>query len=267
MIESSGEEIFKARLRDILHRDRHALTHGLIASLQPPLAITTNYDKGYELAARAVNNEVATVLPWDSPASNRSARILKLHGDLDLGQIVLSRDQFVSMNAFRRPLSGILQERMMIGHVLAVGTSMSDATLVHAAEEVRALVSRTPSGTRRGKSGTIIFTEPDPARARLMKDTFEIADAGERGDLTVTLEAARNVDLLLDWLAMQSSSELSFVLDERYRSLLTTTDRRVAALIEAFREGYRATAGADVSELDRAVTAFLTSVGAPEPKG
>lgn len=263
LIEISGEEVFRSRLKEILVRDRHALTHGLIANLRPTLAITTNYDKGYEMAAEALTGVPATVLPWQTPAAVGSARILKLHGDLDLGQIVLSRDQFVAMNAFRRPLAGVLQERLLIGHVLAVGTSMSDSTLVHAAEEVRALVKVAATGHPRGKCGTVVLTSPDPARSRLMSDTFEVVVPGSSSDRPVLLEAARDVDLFLDWLGMSASSDLSFILDARYEALLSEGDARVATLLRQLQMGYQAQrkGSPGSTELGHEVVEFLKGLG------
>ena len=260
LIESAGTDQFSTWMNDILGSDRHTLTHGLLATLRPSLAITTNYDQGYELAAEAVTGRPVTVLPWDTVTPG-SARILKLHGDLQRGQIVLSRDQFVAMAAFRRPLSGILQERMMIGHVLAVGTSMSDSTLVHAAEEVRALGQAVHPQTPRATSGTVIFTSPQPARARLMQGTFDVATAGQSSDPSAVRDAARDVDLFLDWLAMRQSSDLSFVLDPRYRALLTDEDAEVALRLEPLRDHYAAGHSGDPSELDQAVHAFLRRLG------
>ena len=46
------------------------------------------------------------LLLWASD-SGRGPRILKLHGDLTRGQLVLSRGRFISMHAFRRPLPGV----------------------------------------------------------------------------------------------------------------------------------------------------------------
>jgi len=263
LIDCSSEGAFKALLKSIVGRDRHALTHGLIASLRPPLAITTNYDQGYEIAAQAITDVPATVLPWQRPVASDSARVLKLHGDLDLGQIVLSRDQFVAMGAFRRPLAGILQERMLIGHVLAVGTSMSDSTLIHAVEEVRALVRVASKNDDPGKRGTVVLTTPDPARAHLLSGTFDVAVAGQSSERPALLEAARDVDLFLDWLGMCASSDLSFILDARYRPLLSESDQGVADLLQDFKSRYvgrKVEAGAD-TELDRAVGRFLEGFG------
>lgn len=261
LIEAVGKTAFQKNLRATLDRRRHALTHGLIANLHPPLAITTNYDHAYEIAVRGLTGAGPVVLPWDKPTDARP-RLLKLHGDLTRGQIVLSRDQFVAMHAFRRPLAGMLQERMLVGHLLAVGTSMSDSTLVHAAEEVRALVKRT-GRPGRGHAGTVVLTTEDPARARLLADAFEVVCPGGAGSVQ---ENARDVDVLLDWLAVKASTDLSFVLDPRYHGLLNDEDRPLADCLSGFLTGCRGTLNlrsqtADEGELGRAVREFLTRLG------
>jgi hypothetical protein len=160
LIEAGGAVWFAAALDRLLGTPRHSLTHGLIANLRCPLTITTNYDQAFEIAAQSITRVPLSVLPWDSDSGD-GPRILKLHGDLSRGQLVLSRDQFVAMHAFRRPLAGVLQSRMLIGQLLAVGTSMSDATLVHAAEEFRALIEQAQSSG--AASGSLTGASPDSA--------------------------------------------------------------------------------------------------------
>ena len=96
-----------------------------------------------------------------------------------------------------------------------------------------------------------------------MQGTFDVATAGESTDRAEILEAARRVDLFLDWLAMQASSDLSFVLDKRYRALLSDEDGDVADLLDALGAGFAKARGRDGSELDRAVEEFLRQLGHP----
>ena len=96
-----------------------------------------------------------------------------------------------------------------------------------------------------------------------MQGTFDVATAGETADGADVLEAARRVDLFLDWLAMQASSDLSFVLDKRYRALLSDEDGDVADLLERLGDGFAKARGRDGSELDRSVDAFLQRLGRP----
>ena len=264
LITSLGEERFSELLRERLHRPKHALTHALLANLHPQLAITTNYDQGYELAVNGFAETSTVVLPWDPPVPG-APRLLKLHGDLDRGQIVLSRQQFVAMQAFRRPLAGALQQAMLIGHVLAVGTSMSDSTLVQAAEEVKALILRT-GGKDRAEAGTVLLTVDDPARARLLGNAFKIVTGGSSQEEDVR-ETARGVDVLLDWLTMTASSDLSFFLDPRYRNLLSVPDRRLAKGLEEFAKISAVSDKSPPSDVSQSIRDFLVSLGGPTLSG
>ena len=263
LIEAGGADWFAAELAHLLATPRHSLTHGLTANLRCPLTITTNYDQGFELAAESITGVPVAVLPWDGD-SGREPRILKLHGDLTRGQLVLSRDQFVAMHAFRRPLAGVLQSRMLIGQLLAVGTSMSDATLVHAAEEFRALIEQahrpgaaSDSPPERAEAGTVVLTASDPARVRLLQRSFEVIEGDTRLGVR---ESARDVDVLLDWVAMQSSSDLSFALDYRYRAILSPADQSLAETLSAL-AGAGAMKGSPESELSQSLGAYLRSLG------
>ena len=264
LIEAGGKDWFSDALVRLLATPRHSLTHGLIANLHCPLTVTTNYDQAFELAAESITGSPVAVLPWDE-GSGAGTRVLKLHGDLTRGQLVLSRDQFVAMHAFRRPLAGVLQSRMLIGHLLAVGTSMSDSTLVHAAEEFRALIGQTQgTNASQGKSvvdaraGTVVLSSSDPARVRLLDRAFTVVE----GDVEHGVrESARDVDVLLDWVAMQSSSDLSFALDERYRALLSPADQDLAARLMCL-AGDGPGAEGLASSLRSSVEVYLASLGA-----
>jgi len=64
LIEFAGsEELFREHLRALLITDKASLTHALIASINPKVAVTTNHDKGFEIAVNAATGESPTVLP------------------------------------------------------------------------------------------------------------------------------------------------------------------------------------------------------------
>ncbi len=196
-----------------------SLVHALVANLQPVVAITTNYDRGYENAVAAMGEGPAVVLPWQQPETAHQPRLLKLHGDVELGSVVLSRQHFVTMQAHRRPLGGLLQERMMVGHLLTIGTTMSDPTLVLAAEEVSSLLQETTG--RAGRHGTVVLTEDHPGRRTLLQRSFDVVVADVADGRTVAPEiAARRVEILLDLLAMRATRGLAFLLDEAYADLV-----------------------------------------------
>lgn len=237
-----------------LHLSRHSLTHALLADIQPSVAITTNFDRGYEMAVEAVEGRVVATMPWEVPRPGQRP-LLKLHGDVERRQIVLNRRNFAAMQAFRRPLTGVLQERMLAGHVLAIGTSMSDATLVTAGEEVRGLLAEVRPESLLDHVGTVILTKPDRARSLLLSAAFTVVE----GDDDV-LNSARDVDILLDWVAMQASKDLSFALDARFADLATGkgTEQLVAALDDA---GLAAIREVESTALGARVLEFLRELG------
>lgn len=222
-----GQDAFAKALARHVSTRSCSLVHALIASMNPSVAITTNYDRGYENAVSTIVKGGPAVLPWRPPRSADQPVLLKLHGDVKRGSIVLSRQDFVTMQAHRRPLGGLLQERMMVGHLLTVGTTMSDPTLVLAAEEVTSLLERTTGRSR--PHGTVLLTEDDPARRTLLSRSFNVLVAN--GDGVDASVAARRVEFTLDVLAMQASRSLAFVLDEAYDDLVGPPQREVVRML------------------------------------
>jgi len=189
--------------------------------------------------------------------------LLKLHGDIDHGQIVLSRDDFAAVHLLRRPLIGIVQEKLLIGHLLTIGSTVSDPTLVQAAEEVGALLTRM-NGQNARPSGTVLLTKNDLSRSMLLSRHFQVLAAQSRGDqVNTTLESARRTDIFLDQLAMLSSSNFSFALDPKYAGMLTSEDQKtVAALTRLTQEVDVTDSHAPKSGLGMHVASFLRDLGA-----
>ncbi len=172
--DADAEKIREA-LKTMVTVNRLSLTHGLMGSLRPTVAVTTNYYRGYEIAMKGAYGVTPTVLPWSEPAQPGQPRLLKLHGDVGKKSIVLTREESVEMHAVRRPLTGLLQEQLLSGHVLVLGTSMSDATLAQAVSEARALrehvknsrgTSETPGWVTQ-RMGTFVMHSSHPARQAL----------------------------------------------------------------------------------------------------
>lgn len=264
----AGPRLFKEALQELVGLDRATLTQALLANMRLSVAITTNYDQGYELAIEGMGTGEPAVLPWDRDTATAGPLVIKLHGDVDRGLIVLSREDFVSMHAYRRPLAGVLQDQMLSGHVLIVGSSMSDPTLVHAAEEVAGLLRQVAgnasesSGTQKQHSalpgGTILMGNPHAARQEILSRSLTVVTATQtRMESTV---AARRIDIALDVINCLASRDLSFALDERYADLLTEDEVDLAGeLLELrFVLGLEGSG----SPLHKEVRTFLRSLGA-----
>ena len=77
--DSPGE--YQRALAAEITEERHSLAHGLLASLGVGEAVTTNYDRIYELAVETAGRDLA-VLPYE-PVIGQQQWLLKLHGSLE----------------------------------------------------------------------------------------------------------------------------------------------------------------------------------------
>lgn len=248
-------------------RSRYALSHVFLAALNADQAITTNFDRLYEAAVAAVRGpESLTVLPTPEPqhgvsGDDRRPWLLKLHGDVrDPSSIVLDRRSFVRYDAQRRPLGGVLQTTLLTRHLLVVGASMTDDNVVRLIHEVAELTS---GQALRGSLGTILSLRPDVARTRLWDPEFEFVDLSCGSD--DIRDAARNLEILLDRIALLAAPRWSHLLDPRYLELLETPQERDVAerLGELVTEinGLAATGGDGWEEVSRALAAFGLPAG------
>jgi hypothetical protein len=250
-----GAALFAECLARFVTTDECSLVHALIANLRPAVAITTNYDRGYENAVVSMGGNPA-VLPWQQPESTDQPRLLKLHGDVHYGSVVLSRQHFIEMQAHRRPLGGLLQERMMVGHLLTVGSTMSDPTLVLAAEEVASLLQEATG--RVGRHGTVVLTEDQPARRSLLQRSLDVVVSDVDADGKVDrAAAARRVEILLDLIAMRATRGLSFLMDEEYADLVDVDDEKTVELLRVLQARVQGRSG----DLDLAVADALSKLG------
>ena len=263
----AGPRLFKEALQELVGLDRATLTQALLANMRLSVAITTNYDQGYELAIEGMGIGEPAVLPWDHASEKAGPLVIKLHGDVDRGLIVLSREDFVAMHAFRRPLAGVLQDQMLSGHVLIVGSSMSDPTLVHAAEEVAGLLRQVSANAAESSGdgvenaaspgGTILMGNPHAARQQILSRSLTVVTATQTR-MTSTV-AARRIDIALDLINCLASRDLSFALDERYADLLSEDEADLAGEMRELRFVLGLEGGG--SPLHEEVRGFLRSLG------
>jgi hypothetical protein len=236
---------------------RYALSHACLAALGVEQAITTNFDQLYEIAAEAIRGkEPLVVLPDSHPAriASRGTKrpwLLKLHGDVDRPErIVLDRRSFVTYDARRRPLGGVLQAALLTKHLLVVGASMTDDNVVRLVHEVAELTEqhRDPAGF-----GTVLSVRTDPLRLHLWEPEFDFVDLG--ADTRDDARAARELEIFLDRMALLAAPRAAHLLDPRYRELLKTSEEReladelrdVVARVEAVRGGEAACGWDDVA--------------------
>lgn len=212
-------------------QDGFALTHGLLASLRVPEAVTTNYDQLYENACLVPHQQRLVVLPQRRRKGDEPW-LLKLHGDLEpSSSIVLTRDHYVRFDADSVPLASVVQSHMVTKHLLFVGYSLSDENFIRLARQVRQLFARTGTGGTE-KVGTVLSLFTDPGRQRLWSDDLHFLPLiGSRYADDMIPIAARELEIFLDDLGVASCDEASYVLDPRYADLLTEADRALTPAV------------------------------------
>ena len=240
-------EQIKERIKDEVDGDLYTVTQGLIAGLALPEAVTTNYDRQYELANIATSGGAAdeagfSVVPQVRPRPG-SPWVLKIHGDVATpGSIVISRDDYLRFDRDAGPAAGVLQSRMLTGHLLFVGYSMSDENIVRLARDVQRYREAFAADNSEATVGTVLELVPNPLRHQLWDGTLDFvtfgaavaqasgpaevaevdADRGGERD-----RAARRLRVFLDHLAVLACDDVPYLLDAKYRDLVVGQSRIV----------------------------------------
>ncbi|WP_081637211.1 SIR2 family protein [Gordonia terrae] len=198
---------------------RVSLAHSLLAGLRCREVVTTNYDELYEDAVEATGELRPTVIPWEA-VQPRRPWVLKMHGEVGRPEsVVLTRRSFVRYDANSRPAGSLLQALMMTRHVLVVGTSMSDDNVIRLAIEVDDFLKSDHS------FGTFIDVAESPARAELWNTRFRWLHCDADG----MVARVRAMEIFLDAVAMYAAQDESWLLDERFRGLLQSSDQTAAS--------------------------------------
>jgi hypothetical protein len=205
---------------------QHALGHALLAALGCTQAVTTNYDRCFELAAGAADNP-PVVMPGQRPHGGRPW-LLKLNGDVGHPEsIVLARRDFVRHETMARPMASVLESMMLTRHLLIVGASLTDDNVLRLAHEVADV--RPHAGDRPEPFGTVLDVEAPGVRQELWTGELDwISMPG--GHLA---ERARALDVFLDAVAAHTTTDASWVLDGRFEALLEEDDTEIARLAQA----------------------------------
>ena len=226
--EDLGEVPFAAVLKDALSVPLYALGHALLASIRPAEVITTNFDTLYDQACERPHGDGLRKLPFER-AEPGAPWLLKLHGDVTGGHMILTEREFLGYDNQWRPLASMVQAAMMTSHVLFVGYSLKDANFVRLGRDVSRLLGQMKGGqgTAGQKVGSLLTLTRDPMQEALWgKDLHVIAMAQPGADQD---EAARDLDVFLDSVAMHAAAgEPSYRLDKRYQKLLNADDQAIA---------------------------------------
>lgn len=205
---------------------RHALTHGLLASLPVEEVITTNYDDLFERASAAVDRP-CTVLPGGEVARGRRW-LLKMHGCVTRPEtIVLTREDYLKFQENRTALAGIVQALLLTRHMLFVGFSFADDNFHRIAHAVRQSLGQVAGAHAR--FGTTLVVASNPLAEELWGNDLDwLAFAGS------VPAQVRLLEIFLDRLAKQSAAATAHLGDRRYDAVLAPGERSLRERLEDF---------------------------------
>jgi len=254
------EKKYLEAITDRVGRERHSLSHGLLASLETKENVTTNYDDLFERACSAPDSDLA-VLPYEPVERNRAHRwLLKLHGSLSRPtDIVITRDDYLGLPNRAGALFGLVQAMLLTRHMFFVGYSLSDESFHKVLHEVRMAQrgsDKDGDGTETPSLlGTALVLQPEPLFTQLFENDLEIvavADTDE--DIT---SAKRRFEIFLDHLAYQAADVKSFFMDPTYASMLDPEELRTAEQLAEVRNNL------PPGPIGQAVRSFLDDLGSP----
>jgi hypothetical protein len=212
----------------------YALAHALLAALPVREAITTNYDRLFEEAWTRPEPDDLSILPG---AIKPDARrwLLKMHGCLsDPDRVVLTRSSYTRYDEQLPALSGMVQTFLVTRHVLFVGFSLTDDNFHRIVDAVRRLRGeRRPPGhfgtaLSLGAGGLAeVLWEHDVRRVRM-------TETPESAARFPAAEAARRLEIFLDYLVSRTRGAGHLLVGERFDPLLTPGERKLRDALVRF---------------------------------
>jgi hypothetical protein len=236
--------------------ERYSLQHALLASLPSKEAITTNFDKLFEIASRIERRRLA-VLP-DDPSKSRGRWLLKLHGSVDDPEkIVLTRSDYLEMPRRYGALIGLVQGLLLMRHMMFVGYSLQDEDFHELIHEVRSARGDAAGPAR----GTALTLFDDGLERELWEEDLHIVPMTTLPPTSEDIpEAARELEIFLDLVGFLSATSAAFFLDPTYRAL--SDDE--ASLREALMKLVEETHGSGRHTVGNKVRRFLKELGSTE---
>ncbi len=228
-----GRDEYRRALCQRLTAERHSLAHALLASIDPHEVVTTNYD---DLMERAFGQRRRPAVLPREPVGVEGRWILKLHGSIeDADSVVLTRDDYLGLPERAAALLGIVQAMLITKHMLFVGYSLSDDSFHQVVHEVRRALPAPEPDQRPARIGSVLTLFDDPLLERLWGDELRIVSVAER-PLTRTpaavAAASRQLDVVLDEVAVRSADVSAFLLDGTYARLLDPHEEELRAALE-----------------------------------
>ncbi len=234
--------------------ERSGLTHALLASMSVEATVTTNFDSLYERACTlpGPGAQAPARLPYEAAEEGRPW-LLKLHGDLDVGDLVFTRADYLGAERNRAALFGIVQALLVTRHLLFVGYSLSDEDFHRLVDEIGTALQ----GNDHPHLGTVLVID-DPLWRDLWAGSLDIVEVGGSDDPAAN---AHQLQILLDLVNHLASDRTRFLLDPRFRGLLDGDEERLGSEIADLAEHVE-----DLPEdsiVRTAVERLLRELGAP----
>lgn len=214
-LRARGSTLRNEVISKLAPHNHYSLQHGLLSSLPSSEAITTNFDKLFETAARIEQRQLA-VLPAD-PSQTDGRWLLKLHGSTDSpDKIVLTRSEYLEMPKRYGALIGIVQGLLLMRHMMFVGYSLQDEDFHELIHEVRSARGEDAGQAR----GTVLTLFDDGLERDLWEDDLHIVPMTTLPPTPETVpEAARELELFLDLVGFLAATSAAFFLDPTYETL------------------------------------------------
>ncbi|GAB3034948.1 SIR2 family NAD-dependent protein deacylase [Mycobacterium bourgelatii] len=220
---------YHQELKNALDCHRHGIGHALLASLPVTQMVTTNFDPCMELALEGALGPDEFRVLIRQVADSSKPWLLKLNGDIgDPASVVLTTEDFQLHEEENRALHGLVQGLLLTSHLLFVGFSFTDESVLRLAEFVTRVLRAARSASPNSYSNTAIALTPDDLR-KISYDDLEILQMSDSA--TDVREAARLLEIFLDRLCWKAISEndraAEYLLDDRYLSSLSAEDQQL----------------------------------------
>lgn len=224
----SVKQTLGARIKDLVDLKRPSLAHTLLAALPVKQAVTTNYDRLFEIACEGLKDPIS-VLPH-APDADAKRWILKLHGCVTrVEDIVLTREDYLRYEQQRAALAGIVQALLITHQLLFVGFSLTDDNFHRIADAVRrALDPYSTNVKAANKFGTALTLDRSPLRQELWGHDLawiSMADPGSKPQDEVeqqkqTARLARRQEIFLDYVLAHATTASNHLLKSGFEGVL-----------------------------------------------
>lgn len=209
-------------IRECVSTDHYSISHTLVSRLPVETTVTLNYDQLFEQAS-SDQGHLVHVIP--NRGRGRGERLLlKLHGCISRAEdIVLTREDYIRYGDRRSALAGFVQALLITHHMLFVGFGLADDNFHRILDDVRKVLGDPRDGAKPSSVGTVLSLVPEPLRDTLWDSELDIVPMSDDPD--EKLEAARRLEILLDFVVYLTGQRPTYVMNESYESLLTADER------------------------------------------